>query len=159
MKQMKSVIKMQQISSHTSLNYFNEDNKTLAKKAEKLIKSLTGSFLTEANDFIKEMDSMLEEAALLGKSERYDLFKTRFFQLAHDLKGQGTTYGFELITVLADQICTIIRHKKVFTQKEIDIFAMDIQDMQKVLSQGANETTPQLKKQILNRLEQIKCLK
>lgn len=156
---MKSVNKIQQINRLAPLNYSRDGVDALEKKAKKLVKSLTVSFLKEATEFVNEMELLLQEASLLGKSERTYLFKNRFFQLAHDLKGQGTTYGFELVTVLADHICMLIRQKKYFTQKEIDLFSLDVIDMKKVLLQSPHEENLLLKKEILNRLEKIKCLK
>lgn len=154
---MKSVKEIQQINQLTPLNYSRDEMNDLEKKAKNLIESLTGSFLKEAVEFVQEMELLLQEAALLGKSERTYLFKNRFFQLAHDLKGQGTTYGFELITLLAGHVCDEIRQKKYFSQKEIDLFAEDVSDMKKVLYQLPHETNVDLQKEILTRLERIKC--
>ncbi|MBO7244042.1 MAG: hypothetical protein J6V53_02000 [Alphaproteobacteria bacterium] len=142
-----------------SLVYSGDDVKYLEKKAQKVIDDLRGSFVTEANDFVCEMSLLLEQAMQLDKNERTFLLKNRFFNLAHDLKGQGTTYGFELVTVLADHICGTIRQKRFFSQKEMDVFLLDVLDMKKVLSEPPYGISSGLKKQIINRLEKAKCLK
>ena len=101
---------VQKNNQSESLIYSGDDVKSLEKKAKAVIAGLTHSFILEANDFLKEMELLLKEASLLGKKERAFLFKSRFFQLAHDLKGQGETYGFDLITVLSENICfSIVR--------------------------------------------------
>ena len=156
---MKSDKEIQQINRFGSLNYSRDDVQSLEKKAKNVIKSLTSSFEKEAKDFLDEMDLLLQEASLLEKNERTYLFKNRFFRLAHDLKGQGATYGFEMITVLSDHICDVVRHKKYFSQKEIEDFLLDVTDMKKVLLCPPFETSHSLKKQIANRLEKYKCLK
>lgn len=150
---------VQKNNQSESLIYSGDDVKSLEKKAKAVIAGLTHSFILEANDFLKEMELLLKEASLLGKKERAFLFKSRFFQLAHDLKGQGETYGFDLITVLSENICFIIRNKSFFSQKEIDWFLLDVEDMKKVLSQPPHGLSSELKKEITTRLEKQKCLK
>ncbi len=142
-----------------SLTYSSDEVKSLEKKAKKLIDSLTNSFVLEANEFLFEMQKLLQEASVVEKKERSFILKNRFFSLAHDLKGQGTTYGYDMITLLSEHICDFIRSKSVFSQKEIDLFVLDVEDMKKVLSQPPHGLSSRLKKEIINRLEKQKCLK
>ena len=142
-----------------SLTYSSDEVKSLEKKAKQLINSLTNSFVLEADEFLSEMQRLLQEASLAEKKERAFILKNRFFSLAHDLKGQGSTYGYDMITLLSAHICEFIRNKSFFTQKEIDLFVLDVKDMQKVLSQPPHGLSSSLKKEIINRLEKQKCLK
>ena len=142
-----------------SLTYSSDEVKSLEKKARQLINSLTNSFVLEANEFLSEMQRLLQEASLAEKKERAFILKNRFFSLAHDLKGQGSTYGYDMITLLSEHICEFVRNKSFFTQKEIDLFVLDVEDMKKVLLQPPHGLSSSLKKEIINRLEKQKCLK
>ena len=52
-----------------SLTYSSDEVKSLEKKAKKLINSLTNSFVLEANEFLSEMQRLLQEASFFSTKE------------------------------------------------------------------------------------------
>ena len=125
----------------------------LEKKAQHLIHSLKKNFLKEATDALTHMQKALDDTAFLSQSEKDRLLKTLFFQTVHDLKGQGSTYGYPLITKIATHDCFIIQSKKSFSQANIDNFKLDILDMQALLKEENLSNKSALAKKIIKRLE------
>jgi chemotaxis protein histidine kinase CheA len=42
------------------------------------------------------------------------------FGVAHDIKGQGASFGYDLMTVLGDALCDLTREQRSMTASELD---------------------------------------
>lgn len=77
-------------------------------KAEAALKSLSSNFTQWLNDEI----SKLETARATVKTDGVSVETMENLYLrAHDLKGLGTTYGYQLITRIAGSLCRLIDDK------------------------------------------------
>ena len=77
-------------------------------KAEAALKSLSSNFTQWLNDEI----SKLETARATVKTDGVTVETMENLYLrAHDLKGLGTTYGYQLITRIAGSLCRLIDDK------------------------------------------------
>jgi chemotaxis protein histidine kinase CheA len=74
-------------------------------KAEAALKSLAGNFTQWLADEISKLDAARQQVKAEGAtSENMENLYLR----AHDLKGLGTTYGYQLITRIAGSLCRMI---------------------------------------------------
>lgn len=148
------------IKKEITKNIFNnpaihsqEEGALLEKKAQELIQSLSKNFLKEANSSLINMTKILNQSKSLNENERKKILKTEFFQSAHDLKGQGSTYGYPLVSKLAAYICETVLKKRIFKNTTIENLENTINDMKEVLKNPANTKNHLIEKRILNRLE------
>lgn len=111
----------------------DEEAQALATQADTVIQNLTKTYLESTQIGIDELNHLLSDAHHLNDSDRTALIKGVFFRTAHDLKGQGSTFGYPLITDLGAHICAKIRSKENFSSDDLDILQLDIDDMQKIL--------------------------
>ena len=125
----------------------------LEKKAQEVIHSLTKSFMQEAKTSLLNMQNTLDNISFLNESEKTRVIQSRLFQAAHDLKGQGATYGYPLITEIADHICLKIKKQKSYSKEDIFSFKTDVSDMISILQCHPNHKDTKLEKRILQRLE------
>ena len=123
------------------------------KKAENLIHSLTKTFLQEAKASLSNMHHILDNLSYLNETEKARLIQTSFFKSAHDLKGQGETYGYPLITRVAAHLCEQIKRKKNYSQKNIQSFKLDVMDMEALIQEPPHHQNIKLEKRIWDRLE------
>ena len=143
----------------TATNYNNhafqseKEATTLEKKAQEVIHALTKSFIHEAQNSLLNMQRILNNISFLKESEKIRVIQTGFFQAAHDLKGQGATYGYPLITEIADHICLKIKKQKSYSKEDIFSFKTDVSDMISILQCHPNHKDTKLEKRILQRLE------
>ncbi len=80
--------------------------------AEAAIADLSDNF----DQWMKDEVDKLETARKTVNSEGIDGDAgQRLFNAAHDLKGLGTTYGYPLVSQIADSLCTITLEKEVRT--------------------------------------------
>jgi hypothetical protein len=77
-------------------------------KAEAALKSLSGNFSQWLQDEITKLDAARQQVRADGVTP--ETMENLYFR-AHDLKGLGTTYGYQLITRIAASLCRLIDEK------------------------------------------------
>jgi chemotaxis protein histidine kinase CheA len=77
-------------------------------KAEAALKSLAGNFTQWLSDEITKLDAARAQVRASGTTPEN---MENLYLRAHDLKGLGTTYGFQLITRIAGSLCRMIDDK------------------------------------------------
>jgi hypothetical protein len=77
-------------------------------KAEAALKSLSSNFTQWLADEIAKLEASRNEVKVQGVSPET---MEHLYLRAHDLKGLGTTYGYQLITRIAGSLCRMIDDK------------------------------------------------
>jgi len=77
-------------------------------KAEAALKSLASNFTQWLADEITKLEAARQQVKTVGVSMET---MENLYLRAHDLKGLGTTYGYQLITRIAASLCRLIDEK------------------------------------------------
>jgi chemotaxis protein histidine kinase CheA len=77
-------------------------------KAEAALKSLSGNFGQWLQDEISKLEAARSQIKTAGMTAET---MENLYLRAHDLKGLGTTYGYQLITRIAGSLCRLIDEK------------------------------------------------
>ena len=87
-------------------------------RAEAALKSLSSNFTQWLADEITKLDAAREQVRQQGVTPES---MENLYLRAHDLKGLGTTYGFQLITRIAGSLCRLIddKEKRAVTPLEL----------------------------------------
>jgi hypothetical protein len=78
-------------------------------KAEAALKSLASNFSQWLNDEIVKLEAARQQVKTGGVTPET---MENLYLRAHDLKGLGTTYGYQLITRIAGSLCRMIDDKE-----------------------------------------------
>lgn len=78
-------------------------------KAEAALKSLASNFAQWLSDEITKLEAARQEVRAQGMTAEA---MENLYLRAHDLKGLGTTYGYQLITRIAGSLCRMIDDKE-----------------------------------------------
>lgn len=78
-------------------------------KAEAALKSLASNFSQWLADEIAKLDAARQQVRAQGVTPET---MENLYLRAHDLKGLGTTYGYQLITRIAGSLCRMIDDKE-----------------------------------------------
>ena len=78
-------------------------------KAEAALKSLASNFAQWLNDEIVKLETSRQTVRAQGVTTET---MENLYLRAHDLKGLGTTYGYQLITRIAGSLCRLIDDKE-----------------------------------------------
>ena len=100
-------------------------------KAEDVIANLADDYL----DWVREDLVRLEKAYELLQGdgdvkERLD----NVFQIAHDMKGQGGSFGFDLMTAIGDQLCRLVEKMDTVGPREITMVRVHIDAMRVIIT-------------------------
>ena len=57
------------------------------------------------------------------------------YAVAHNIKGQGSSFGFQLMTRLGDSLCRLTRGKRPFSDADLNLVASHLDAMRLVLTQ------------------------
>jgi chemotaxis protein histidine kinase CheA len=87
-------------------------------KAEAALKSLASNFTQWLADEITKLEAARQQVKTVGVS--IETMENLYLR-AHDLKGLGTTYGYQLITRIAGSLCRLIDDKEKRAQAPLDL--------------------------------------
>jgi hypothetical protein len=87
-------------------------------KAEAALKSLASNFSQWLNDEIVKLEAARQTVKAQGMTTET---MENLYLRAHDLKGLGTTYGYQLITRIAGSLCRMIDDKEKRASAQLDL--------------------------------------
>jgi hypothetical protein len=87
-------------------------------KAEAALKSLANNFSQWLADEITKLEAARQQVRAQGVS--IETMENLYLR-AHDLKGLGTTYGYQLITRIAGSLCRLIDDKEKRASAPLDL--------------------------------------
>lgn len=103
-------------------------------KAEDVIASLADDYL----EWVQEDLARMEKAYDLLKAGEGD-FKENLdnvFQIAHDMKGQGGSFGYDLMTAIGDQLCRLVERMEAAGPRELNMVRVHIDAMRVIITKG-----------------------
>ena len=104
------------------------------ERAEKAIAEMSDSYLEWVEEDLKRMDlayKNLEKAEEPRKEEA-----DAVFQIAHDVKGQGGSFGYDLMTVIGNELCRLIERTESFGSAEVQAIKVHVDALKIVIQTG-----------------------
>jgi len=103
------------------------------ERAEKVIEEMTGDYL----DWVAEDLKSLQQA--MGKvvpgSDDIKETLNGVFQIAHDMKGQGGSFGYDLITVVGDKLCRVLeRLEGDASPGDVEVMRLHVDTMKVIIT-------------------------
>lgn len=101
-------------------------------KAEEVIANLADDYMT----WVREDFDRLETAYNQLKAGEGDAEENldAVFQIAHDMKGQGGSFGYDLMTAIGDHLCRLIEKFDKAGPRELDMIRVHIDAMRVVIT-------------------------
>ncbi len=107
---------------------------SMLEKAEALIANLQGDFVVWVQEDLKKLQQHYNTAAALPVEERAHAMK-EVFGVAHDMKGQGGSFGFPLVTSIANNLCRFMETRTSFGQAETEAILLHISALKLVVAE------------------------
>jgi hypothetical protein len=104
------------------------------ERAEAVIANLRSSYLIWVQDDLTKINAFYEQALALPVVERGPSIKG-IFGIAHDIKGQGGSFGFQLMTILGNQLCRFAESRQLFGNAELEVIRLHIAAMRMVIGE------------------------
>lgn len=111
-------------------------------KAEAVIASLAGDYMTWVRDDLVRLQAAFDKLKAGGGDWKADLDEV--FQIAHDMKGQGGSFGYDLMTAIGDHLCRLVEKFEKVGPRELEMIRIHIDAMRIVITKelkgdGGNE--------------------
>ena len=130
------------------------ESEILSARAAEALADLSTMYQGQVADDIKVMTTLLESAQKLDGYERLNQIRTDFFNKMHDLKGQGRTFGYPLLTDLGAFVCDFLRHKTAVTDEDLAVLERVLSDIRTVHQNQMTGDNPPKCQAIRRRLKQ-----
>jgi len=101
------------------------------ERAENVIAGMADSYLEWVQEDLVRIDAAYKALAA-GKAPRKDEAE-QVFQIAHDIKGQGGSFGYDLMTMIANELCRLIERQDDFGNAEVQAIKVHIDAMKLVI--------------------------
>jgi len=79
----------------------------------------------------------------------------KIFEIAHDMKGQGGSFNYPLITIVANDLCRLLESLESAGAKETEVIRLHIDTMRVIITNGMESEGGQAGKQLLSGLAKV----
>jgi chemotaxis protein histidine kinase CheA len=121
-------------------------------RAQAAVEDLAKGYTTWARADVDRARKALETA--LAEPAQRGRHVEELFRVAHDLKGQGTSFGFPLVTRIADSLCRLTRDRKLaYQDRHLDLARSHLDATQLVLTKEIRGDGGQLGAELAAKLQ------
>ncbi len=110
-------------------------SQSMMQKAEGVLKKHTEAFSGNAKAEVEELSKAVDELAQTLDSHEESIH--RIFQLSHNIRGQGGTFGYGLITDIAASLCNYVEELEKCDNSAITLIRAHVDAMRAVLMENA----------------------
>jgi hypothetical protein len=126
----------------------NDSMSAALERAEAAVAALARDYLAWARTDLELCHRHLAAARLEPAARGQHI--TELFGIAHNIKGQGSSFGYPLMTRLGQSLCQLTRLSHSFTDTELELIAAHLRTMADILQQEARgEGTSELQAEVL----------
>ncbi len=102
------------------------------ERAEAVIADLADSYLEWVEEDLVKIRAAYDE--LCTNKNDPAKYVEAVFQIGHDMKGQGGSFNYNLMTILGNDLCRFIEGKTEVTKTDLDVIALYIDTMKIVIT-------------------------
>jgi hypothetical protein len=122
-------------------------------RAEQVITDLSDSYVDWAREDLNKIQASFDE--LKSSNGGKEPLNT-VFQISHDIKGQGGSFDYELMTIVGDMLCRYVDGLAGdATTRSIEVIELHINALQAIISQQLKGNGGAVGEQLLSGLELV----
>jgi len=106
----------------------------MLERAEALIANLQGDFVVWVQEDLRKLQQHFDAAMSQSGDERVHSMK-EVFGVLHNMKGQGGSFGFPLITTISNMLCRFMETRATFEQGEMETVLVCINAIRLVVAE------------------------
>ncbi len=108
------------------------DEKVL-ERAEAVVASMGGEFVQWAEKDLKSLQQAFN-GLKAGTADKKETLHT-IFQISHDIKGQGGSFDYGLLTAVGDSLCKLTEEKDRAGTAEIEAIGLHVEALKLILNE------------------------
>ncbi len=106
----------------------------MLERAEALMQNLQGDFVVWVQEDLRKLQQHFDAAMALPVEERDHAMK-EVFGVLHNMKGQGGSFGYMLVTHIANMMCRFMETRTAFGQGEMETVLVCINAIRLVVAE------------------------
>lgn len=103
------------------------------EKAEAVIAGMADNYLEWVEEDLVKIQKASDELKAADPDARKSLID-RVFQIAHDMKGQGGSFNYDLMTILGDGLCRFVEGLETAGPSKLQVIQLYIDTMKLVIT-------------------------
>ncbi|MBI4182528.1 MAG: Hpt domain-containing protein [Proteobacteria bacterium] len=113
-------------------------DETVLQRAEAVLVNMTEDYLGWAGEDLDRLQGEVDKAAKAAKEakDKADV-KTHIeeaFRIVHDMKGQGGSFNYQLVTRIANQLCHFLENLETLGPREQEVVQLHLDGMRLVVT-------------------------
>jgi len=129
------------------------DAEAVFAAADKAVKQKAGAFLDHVRGELASMRTALHQAVTVAEKRAAAL--DRVYTIAHDLKGQGSSFGYDLITKVGGLLCQYLKARRANDAQGLRIAAAHIEALGLIVEHRIAGDGGKLGGEMVGRLEKL----
>jgi chemotaxis protein histidine kinase CheA len=129
------------------------DAEAVFAAADKAVLQKADLFIEHARDELGAMRTALHQAVTVAEKRAESL--DRVYTMAHDLKGQGTSFGYELITRVGALLCQYLKARRANDAQGLRVVAAHIEALGLIVEHRITGAGGKLGTEMITRLEKL----
>lgn len=125
------------------------------EKARDVIQKLAAQYEGWAQGDLTRLRAAYTQACSLSGGARGELIRDDLFRAAHDIKGQGATFDYDLMTDIANHLCRYIEEQACFNDAQMAHIQTHIDALAQVLDNHLTHDGGTQGQALLSRIKEI----
>lgn len=126
----------------------------ILKRAENAITKMADDYTKWANEDLVNLEAGLDKLRAGGTDKAAEL--KDMFRMALDMKGQGGSFGYILITAIADSLMKFIENRTEVNEFDLEVIAAHLGAMRAVFNQEVRDDGGPVGEQLMDGLYRLK---
>jgi len=123
------------------------------ERAEQVIAGMTDSYLKWVVEDLKKIEQAYD-ALVSAEGDKKDELNA-VFQISHDIKGQGGSFGYDLMTAIGNELCRLIEKTEIPSDNEIEAVKLHIDALKLVIGEDMKGSGGKEGEQMLAGLQKV----
>ncbi|OHC74898.1 MAG: hypothetical protein A3G18_01055 [Rhodospirillales bacterium RIFCSPLOWO2_12_FULL_58_28] len=124
------------------------------KRAEEVIAGMSGNYLEWVEEDLVKIQKAFD-ALKSGKPEDHKHLLDQIFRVAHDIKGQGGSFDYGMMTILGNGLCRFVEQTQTVGSSEFQVIQLYIDTMKLVISKRMSGDGGKEGEQVLRGLDMV----
>lgn len=126
----------------------------MIEKAEKVLAGLSDNYLDWVQEDIKKISGAFDELKA-GKGDQKKILED-IFRISHDMKGQGGSFGYNLMTAVGNELCRMLEKlPSPIGPSHIEAIGVHIDSMKLIITQKMKGDAGQMGAAVLAGLQKV----
>jgi hypothetical protein len=130
------------------------------RKMEAVLARAQAAVADLAKTYVPNTIADLDRCAVLLKSAREDAGARAssvkdLYGIAHNIKGQGSSFGYPLVTRIGHSLCTLVRQERDFSDADLGVIQAHLDALRLILAKEIKGEGGEIGAKLASRLENM----